>query len=724
METKRYRQIAFIGIGVYLAALITISLVFKEHALQLKWMLWGIGEVLFFFVLTAIFYPRWKNDDPKCFRRKVFWTALGIRAVYAFVICYYYYYQTGKAFEYGAADSLWYHPTGVFLSKAVRHGHIRFVFQYLRGLTMGFSDQGYVLWLTLIYTIFGRNLLTPRLFKALMSAYLCIVVYKLGTRTLGERTGRLAAVLCVFMPILIQACGLHTKEMEMIFLSILALERMDYLIRSKKYTVWNIAFPILLTGLTFGFRTIIGMCLIFAFFVFILLSPRELVSKKGKIITVSATVLVFLVFLFTGIGREMKIIYKLKFMDLNAQTEKYETLGMKHGELAQSKYLFPGAFVLPLAPMVEESPDHNKMIHGSTFVKNFLAFFAMLALVVVFRQKKWRDFSLIGAYVLSYLAIIMFSFTANSERFHEPVIPLLVLMSAYAMTHLQCKDLKLFRVYCVVLFAALLVWNWLKISARESDPVELLMNKLAVIQVTEKDNTVSIRHDLPEEYQEVEYIESTGKQWINTGIPLNTNYTLYNDGCIRQDRMGQLICGFYNINNRFGTCFYAGTGNKLTYFWVFEGRGQLRQEILQSDTKIDVTHRLQIIQNKSAFVCVQGNVTYTAHTDYNPKKTKDLPDTSPDWTIFKSIGTGLYVTATTGVLYEGKIWNENDKLIAHYIPCYRKADNEIGLYDMVSGAFLTNAGSGTFLKGVDVENPMIYDSVVGYNRATKNNFSK
>lgn len=466
MGTKLLRQISIIGVGVYLLALITISLVFNDYALQLKWVLWGIGEVLFFFVLTTLFYPRWKNDDPKHFRRKVFWTAIGIRALYAFLICYYYYYQTGKAFEYNVADGIWYHRTGVHLSRAVRQGYIRYVFQYLRAYTMGFSDQGYTLWLTLIYTIFGPNLLTPRLFKALMSAYLCIVVYKLGTRTFGERTGRLAAVMCAFMPILVQICGLHTKEMEMIFLSLLALERMDYLIRSKKYTAWNIAFPILLTGLTFGFRTIVGMCLIFAFLVFIMLSPKELVGKKGKIISVSTIVLVFFVFLLTGIGKEMRIIYRLRFVDLNVQTEKYEALGFKHAELAHSKYLAPGAFVLPLAPMVEESPEHNKMIHGSTYVKNFLAFFAMLAIVVAFRQKKWRDFSLIGAYELSYLAIIMLSFAANMERYHQPAIPLLVLMAAYAMTHLRRKDLILFYVYCGLLYVALFVWNWLKLSAR------------------------------------------------------------------------------------------------------------------------------------------------------------------------------------------------------------------------------------------------------------------
>ena len=447
-------------------ALVVISLAFREHALQLKWMLWGMGEVLFFFVLTIVFYPRWKNDDPKKFRRKVFWTALVIRAVYAFVMCHYYYWETGIGFEYGAADTIWYHPTAAYLSRCVRAGHISYVFKYLNAYTMGYSDQGYILWLTLVYTIFGRSWLVPRLFKALMHAYMCVVVWKLGSRTMGERTGRLAAVMCVFMPILIQICGLHTKEAEMIFLSIFALERMDYLIRSKRYTFWNILVPILLTGLTFGFRTIIGMCLIFAFLVFVLLSSKDLVGKKGKIIITASVVVVFMAFLLSPVGREMRNIYRLKFTDLNYQSEKYESMGMKYSELAKSYYLAPGAFVLPLAPMVEESPDHNKMIHGSTYVKNFLAFFAMLAMVMAFRQKRWRDFSLVGAYELSYLALIVFSFAANMERYHEPAVPLIVLMSAFAMTHLRHKDLKIFYVYCGVLFVALVFWNWLKLSAR------------------------------------------------------------------------------------------------------------------------------------------------------------------------------------------------------------------------------------------------------------------
>lgn len=49
-------------------------------------------------------------------------------------------------------------------------------------------------------------------------------------------------------------------------------------------------------------------------------------------------------------------------------------------------------------------------------------------------------------------------------------------------------------------------------------------------------------------------------------------------------------------------------------------------------------------------------------------------------------------------LYDG------ENLLHNFIPCYRKSDGEIGMYDTVSKTFYTNAGTGTFLKGEDVNN--------------------
>ena len=47
-------------------------------------------------------------------------------------------------------------------------------------------------------------------------------------------------------------------------------------------------------------------------------------------------------------------------------------------------------------------------------------------------------------------------------------------------------------------------------------------------------------------------------------------------------------------------------------------------------------------------------------------------------------------------LYELKMWKDGE-LVREFIPCYRKSDKEVGLYDLVNSIFYTNAGTGTFL---------------------------
>ena len=40
--------------------------------------------------------------------------------------------------------------------------------------------------------------------------------------------------------------------------------------------------------------------------------------------------------------------------------------------------------------------------------------------------------------------------------------------------------------------------------------------------------------------------------------------------------------------------------------------------------------------------------------------------------------------------------------IIDFVPCYLKLDGTIGMYDLVSGEFYTNQGTGTFEKGDDI----------------------
>lgn len=466
MPDKLHRHFQWMGVALYLAALLIVSVCFRSYALKPLWMVWGIATILFFFGLTYYCHRNWQHNETQSFLRKVFWWALGIRIVYVVSIVFYYYWQTGVSFEYQAADSWRYHQTATYLSKMVRDGQVGEAFYLLNSNTVGFSDQGYLLYLTTLYTCFDNNILGPRLLKALMSAYTCVAIYKLASRSLGEKTGRLAAVMAVFLPQFIHYNGTYLKETELVFLTTLALERMDYLIRSKRYTVWNILVPILLTALTLGFRTIVGMVLVACFMVYVAFCPKELLSRKARLITLGITVVIAVLFLFTPIGWEMYIVYKINFLTGNALVEKYQNMGLRYAELANYRYMAPGAFTLPLTNLVEVANENQKMMNGTYFVKNYLAFFAIWCFVAAFRQKSYRDFSLIGSFTLFYVVIIAFSFAFNSERYHQPALPGLLILAAYGMTRFKRRDFAFYYSYDLLLLVAIVAWNYIKLAAR------------------------------------------------------------------------------------------------------------------------------------------------------------------------------------------------------------------------------------------------------------------
>ena len=49
-------------------------------------------------------------------------------------------------------------------------------------------------------------------------------------------------------------------------------------------------------------------------------------------------------------------------------------------------------------------------------------------------------------------------------------------------------------------------------------------------------------------------------------------------------------------------------------------------------------------------------------------------------------------------IYSFKIY-EGNNIVKDFVPCYRRADNVVGLYDQISKQFYENAGTGVFTKG-------------------------
>ena len=106
--------------------------------------------------------------------------------------------------------------------------------------------------------------------------------------------------------------------------------------------------------------------------------------------------------------------------------------GNQWAKYATGTVMAPMVFVLPFATMVNVDQQFGQQEkHGGNFIRNYMGFFAALAIYEALRRKKWRDFSLIGSFVIAYLGVVSLSGFSNSERFLLPWLPCLIMMWAY-----------------------------------------------------------------------------------------------------------------------------------------------------------------------------------------------------------------------------------------------------------------------------------------------------
>ena len=211
---------------------------------------------------------------------------------------------------------------------------------------------------------------------------------------------------------------------------------------------------------------------------------------------------------------------------------------------------------------------------------------------------------------------------------------------------------------------------------------------------------------VPAAYQQVEYIESNGTQYINTGLTGNTAYTFYTDGFVRRGGNGVLINNYVDNNNRMGGIIFNTSTARTTCYWIASGTGKGNLDpCISGSNGIDLGSRFQLTQNKSRATAVQGSNTLS--NNYNATSTGT--NSGPIY-LFHSDQANAS-SYTRGVLYGAKIYDGDNNLLRDFYPVYRKADNTIGMYDVITGTFFTNTGSGTFLKGANVDTGSSYSFV-------------
>ena len=457
------KQISERAIIVYLVSLFTVSFVYMSYAMGLGYIALGCLWVVGFFSLVVYCSKRWLIVPEKQYVKYVFWGSLALRIVWVIASYYFFNAVTGQPFEFQARDSLGYHLDAEWLAGEPWS----MTWLYLFGSVM-YADSGYPFFLTLIYRVFGPVVIIPRIVNALLSSWTCVMIYKISSRTFGEEVGRMAGIMMVFMPNLIIYCGYHLKETLMMFLAVACLERADALIRSKRWSFLSILIPSLLAGSLFLFRTALGAAAVFAFASAVLISSSPALKRTGKrIALIGWGVLALVVFAGGAIASEVESMWEGRGDNLTKKRTEQTLRGNQWAQYATATVMAPMITVLPFATMVDVDEQYSQQAKsGGNYIRNFMGFFVFIAVYEAFRRKKWRDFVLIGAFVIGYLGVVALSGFNNSERFLLPALPGLVAMWAYGVSTLRKKTYKLLFPWCFVVFAMEFAWAYFKLGSR------------------------------------------------------------------------------------------------------------------------------------------------------------------------------------------------------------------------------------------------------------------
>ncbi len=459
------RKIASNAIITYLVALAIVSVVFFRYIMLWGYIVLGITWVVGFFLLTEKWSVEWRHLPEKMYLKYLFQAAIIIRLVWVVASYFFYLSWTGIPFEFDAHDAMGYHEEAKWLAGS----DWSMTWDYYFGSQFhGTSDVGYPLYLTIVYKIFGPVIIIPRIIKAFISAYTCVLLYKLTSRTIGEDMGRLAGIMSCLMLNFVIYCGYHLKETEMIFLEVLFLERADHLLRSAKLTFWKVLWPSLLALSLFFFRTVLGAAAGFALASGVLFSNAP-AMKKGlrRAALVGWGILAVLVFGGGTIMTELESYWEDRGDNLSQRRYEQTMRGNQWAQYATGAVMAPMVFVLPFSTMVNVSQQYAQQAkHAGNYVRNFMGFFVLLALFEMIQRKRWRDFALPVSFVVAYLGVVSMSGFSSSERFLLPGMPMLIILWTYGITTLRKQTFKYLPYWYVVVVLMEVGWAYFKLGSR------------------------------------------------------------------------------------------------------------------------------------------------------------------------------------------------------------------------------------------------------------------
>lgn len=205
------------------------------------------------------------------------------------------------------------------------------------------------------------------------------------------------------------------------------------------------------------------------------------------------------------------------------------------------------------------------------------------------------------------------------------------------------------------------------------------------------------QRNLPSWYTQVEYLESSGTQYIDTGIVLNSVATI--------EMVAQLnTSSVTGVTSFWGFIGPSSSGSIPRWTTAIYGNKWLMDlNITQWDYSNADTNKHTFV-NSSFYnnndLCYQAtidgvDVFQSAQVVIDPEAYGT--NTLKAYLFARNNGSGV-TSYVNGKIYQFKI-TQNDILVINLIPCKRNSDNVLGMYDTVTGNFLTNSGTGTFTAG-------------------------
>lgn len=203
------------------------------------------------------------------------------------------------------------------------------------------------------------------------------------------------------------------------------------------------------------------------------------------------------------------------------------------------------------------------------------------------------------------------------------------------------------------------------------------------------ERTVTPSSRLPDGYTEVQYIQSTGTQYVDTGISAPNGFRILCD--VELDSIGpslQMLFGSHDTNAPYYRNFLATTGNGQWELGVYNA-------IDFGSAQVGEKYSIDACTISEAIGCTINGVA-------QPMDTSSVVSTARSARniyLFALNYTGGLLNATMK-LYGLQLYTNSsaENPSRDFVPCIAPG-GAVGLYDTVGGQFYANAGSGTFAAG-------------------------